>query len=72
MTRSANNRLRELRETSTPVVSREQLAIEFGVTAKTIERWEVGEIPTKALRRVAFRFRVSISHLLRDDEPAVA
>lgn len=59
------NRLRELREAQG--LLRVDLAAEFRVSEKTVQRWEEGEIPTKVLRAVAKRFSVSVSHLICDD-----
>lgn len=68
MTQTYPNRLRSLRLAHGGLTV-EHLAIELGLTAETIERWERGyyEIPTRYARALAKRFSVSISHLLCDD-----
>lgn len=59
------HRLKELRLAAD--LTRRDLAREFDLTPKAIAEWELGDIPTKHLRRLAMRFGVSISYLLCDD-----
>ncbi len=70
-------RIRQLRETQTPPLKRQELAVEFGVDPTTVYRWETGatEIDDDTKRRLAKRFGVSIEHLMgwdRDDSRAAA
>jgi transcriptional regulator with XRE-family HTH domain len=64
------NRLRLLRESDD--LSHEALAVEFGVTKETIQYWEQKNIPSKWLRPLANRFRVSVDFLLGDGEEEAA
>lgn len=62
------NRLRELREAAGD--SRAQVAVALGQKShKPVERWENGDadIPIYHARKLADRYRVSLSYLLCDE-----
>jgi transcriptional regulator with XRE-family HTH domain len=67
------NRLREIREAAGH--SRVDVAalLELGSDAP-VQRWERGEqdIPMKHARKIAFRYGVSLSYLLRDENGEAA
>lgn len=67
-TQTLPNRLRRLREAQGE--SPEQLAVEFGVRAQSVEYWERVNIPSNRIAPLARHFGVTADHLLGMDEEA--
>ena len=68
-----NNRLREIREAAGD--SRVDVAQLLDLESDAqVQRWERGqsEIPVKHARKIAFRYGVSLSYLMRDENGAAA